>query len=86
MSLAGVTADSSWHFLAATYEAGTMRFYVDGILVDSGTITAMYNYPPVLRIGGVGGRPVVGNLDDARVYTRLLSGTEVQAMYAAGAF
>lgn len=85
-SLVGASADSSWHFLAATYEAGVMRLYVDGALAGSGTIAAMYNYPPVLRIGGVGGRPLSANVDDARVYTRVLSGTEIQDMYAAGAF
>lgn len=86
-SAAGVVIDNSWHFLVATYEAGAMRMYVDGVLTGTGSVSALYGYSTSLRIGGSGaGRPLPAKLDDVRVYTRVLSQAEVAGMYAAGAF
>ena len=64
-----------------------MRLYADGALVQSGALSAtMDTYGTELRIGAYGTRLFNGRIDDARVYTRALSQTEIADLYNAGAY
>lgn len=75
---------SKWHLLTAVYDAGTMYFYVDGVLAGSragpGT---MYNYGTTLGIGSGGSNSWLSNatLSDARVYGRALSQQDITRLY-----
>jgi prepilin-type N-terminal cleavage/methylation domain-containing protein len=88
-SIYGSVMDStSWHFLVGTYQAGTMAFYEDGTLQGTATLTNMYTeYGDTLGIGSGGWSnwEYNGLLDDARVYNRALSASEVSNLYSAGA-
>lgn len=79
---------TNWHLFTATYNAGQMVFYQDGVLMGSATIADMYNYSTRFGIGSSGGSGTysfAGSLDDARVYNKSLSIGEVQSIYKAGA-
>ena len=91
---------SSWTHLAFTYaatssidsQAGGMRLYVNGTLVDSGSTlnhkqfaTASSGVKP-LQLGGKdvvagSGRHFSGSLDEARIYNKSLTAKEVKALY-----
>ena len=71
----------SWTFLAATYDTGILKMYVNGALERTATTT----YVPgpsrgPLRIamgGGGGAHYFAGGIDDVRVYNRALSADEI---------
>ena len=72
--------DGQWRLLTGTYDGTTIKFYVNGVLVDSntqmsGNITNDTGNP--LTIGGW----VPATFDDFRVYNRALSATEIQQLY-----
>ena len=83
----GPATSATWKHIVAVYEAGAMRLYADGQLVGSSTFSAtMFGYGTELRIGAYGTRIFNGKIDDARVYTRALSQTEITDLYNAGAY
>ncbi|MBI3331950.1 hypothetical protein HYZ99_03245 [Candidatus Peregrinibacteria bacterium] len=73
---------NAWSHLAVTYDASSLRLYLNGNLIRStartGSITTS-NDP--LRIGGnaVWGEYFRGQIDEVRIYKRALSATEIQA-------
>jgi hypothetical protein len=79
--------DGSWHHVAAVRTGKTYRLYVDGALVISNS-NAANTAPTYTRLAVAayigGGNPFQGKLDDVRVYSRALSGTEIQAVYNSG--
>ena len=83
----GSTLDTSWHSLVATYQAGAMSFYQDGALQGTATLANMSGYGDTLGIGsgGYASYTFNGLLDDARVYTRGLSASEISNLHTAGA-
>jgi hypothetical protein len=72
---------NAWTHLATTYDGATLRFFVNGVQVNSRT-----GVPPIspsngpLRIGGNGvwGEYFRGLIDDVRIYNRALTATEIQ--------
>lgn len=86
----GVVADE-WHFYAGVYDiaAGKIRLYVDGTLVDEQTSGPGYY---ALHIGvqfGYGFSEfsdswLYGTVDEAAIWTRPLTVTEIGELYAAG--
>lgn len=89
----GPTASSSfqltanrWHHLVATYDGTTMRFYADGVLKASISITT--SIPNSISLTNdlmIGNRNDQtrweGQIDDVRVWSRMLGGGEVEALY-----
>jgi hypothetical protein len=83
-SVAGTTALplNTWTHIAVTYGGGFMRFYVNGVQVSqvaqTGNLTASGN---PLRIGGnaLWGEFFAGQIDDVRIYSRVLAAGEIQA-------
>ena len=65
-----------------------MKYYVNGVLTaanggsDFGTYVAMQNTSTPLEIAGRNGfGKLAGSLDDVRIYSRVLSASEVTAIY-----
>jgi hypothetical protein len=73
-------AVNTWSHLAFTYDGTTMRLYINGTQVASAAETglAMTSASP-LRIGGntIWSEWFAGLIDDARIYNRALTATEV---------
>lgn len=73
---------NTWSHLAVTYGGGFVRFYVNGVLVNSvaatGSIRTSAN---ALRIGGnsVWGEYFAGRIDEVRIYNRALALSEIQS-------
>ena len=79
---------NNWAHVAATYDATTLRLYIDGALVSSvaasGSITTSSG---ALRLGGntIWGEYFDGLIDEVRVYNRALTQAQVQTDMAVGA-
>jgi hypothetical protein len=85
--------DGNWHHLAATYDGTTLKFYVDGSFV--GSSLNQYTggpYPKGATVDYQAGYTTLigsqdifsawsGSMDDLRFYTRILSDSDVQALY-----
>ncbi len=75
-----------WNHVAATWDGTNARLYVNGVLrttvAVSGAGTAVSN----LLVGAESpSRQYLGTIDDARVYNRALSPTEITSLFALGA-
>ena len=80
--------DDSWHFVTVTRSrsAGTIILYMDGVQEASstGTYTGALNAANNIRLGSnpcAPGAVYTGSLDDFIFYNRVLSNTEVTALY-----
>jgi hypothetical protein len=82
--------DGKWHLVVGTWTLSSQILYVDGSSVASAGITGTYSTIDRFCIGAAcsrGGAAVVGftgSIDDARLYNRALSTTEVSILYAEG--
>jgi hypothetical protein len=89
-SVSGATTVSlnTWHHVAGVFDGSTLKVYLDG--VQDGTASVVYapdDGPDVLKIGARGDDATVtfsGRLDDAAVYNRALSATEIKLHYDSG--
>lgn len=79
--------DNAWHYVVATQGSDGMHLYVDGQLADSNTNTLAQAYTGYWRIGGDtswNGAPYfAGTIDEAAVYSTVLSPAAVQAHFQA---
>lgn len=78
---------NTWQFLTASYDpaAGVVNFYMNGQLVESNTQLASRGGYEYFYVGAspFAGRYFEGDIDEVRVYNRVLSEAEVQDLYAA---
>jgi len=77
------TDGSTWMHLAATYDGSTIRLYVNGTQESSASVAITIAANDLdLAIGSQsdGTRLFQGAMDDARVYCRALSPTEIKAL------
>jgi hypothetical protein len=77
------TNGQTWIHVAATYDGSTIRIYINGQL--EGTKSANFqigvnSLPLEIGSGYNGYRSMTGAIDDVRIYTRALSGTEILAL------
>jgi hypothetical protein len=79
--------DTNWHFIAATFESGTLKIYIDGVDKTGsgeGNISSIFESTEPLFIGQENSSSYFnGLIDDVRIYDRALSAEEVMAIYAA---
>ena len=72
---------NTWTHLAASYDGAQIRFYVNGVQVNTLAVSGSYeqNTNP-LWIGGnaLYGEHFKGKLDDLRIYNRALTAAEIQ--------
>ena len=84
-----ITADGLWHHIVGTWDGSTLRVYRDGVegpntisqAIDA--VSGTYN-PYVGRDGEGNAYYFDGGVDDARIYNRALSATEVASLYNLG--
>jgi hypothetical protein len=73
---------NTWSHLAVTYNGSALRLFVNGVLVRSRSVSgAGVTSTGTLRLGGnaVWGEFFSGQLDDVRLYNRVLTASEIQA-------
>ncbi|MCK4781336.1 SipW-dependent-type signal peptide-containing protein [Candidatus Parcubacteria bacterium] len=80
--------DDNWHHITGTYDGSTVKLYVDGAEIPGGTGTTediAYNTED-FYIGSYGtiGYYFSGLIDEVKVYSRALSGSEISDHYNAG--
>ena len=84
--------DGQWHHVAAVYNGTNLFLYVDGTLDATQPATGLIaqdSYPLCLGANaqGPGGLPTLffnGLVDEVSLYSRALTASEIQAIYAAG--
>jgi len=85
--------DNNWHLVAGTYDGTQASLYVDGVLVGStpSSISAIaYGlfdnnlYIGAFSPGCTQNLSFLGSIDEVEVYSRALSQSEIQSIYAAG--
>jgi hypothetical protein len=80
--------DGQFHHLALTFvSGGAVGLYVDGQLQASGTAPVFTFNPNPLRFGSLLDgfwTPLRGLLDEVQIYNRVLSASEIQAIFNAG--
>ena len=79
--------DGEWHHITGTYDGSIVKLYVDGNEISGGTGTAediAYNDED-FYIGSYGtGYYFSGLIDEVKVYTRVLTLSEISEHYQAG--
>lgn len=82
-----------WHMITGTVEGDQAKFYIDGVLMDEQTLSYPFEYnnedPLTLGMHYYNGLttpswtyPLLGVLDDVRIYNRVLSYEEIQILYS----
>ncbi|QQR78757.1 MAG: LamG domain-containing protein [Candidatus Moraniibacteriota bacterium] len=83
----GAVVLNQWTHIVGTYSGGNASIYVNGVLVGGpAAITSApnLNYSAIgSRLDG-GGDYFPGQIDEVRIYNRVLSDTEVKALYNSG--
>ena len=82
---------NAWHMVTGTVEGNKARFYLDGVLMDEATLSNPFEYsntePLALGMHYYDGVPsswayaFLGVLDDVRIYNRVLTQSEITALY-----
>lgn len=86
----GDYTDNDWHHAVITFDrSGNATFYVDGVeigAVDISGRSESFNNSGALTLGSYAGTSgfLNGSLDDVRMYSRVLSATEVAELAAGG--
>jgi len=79
--------DGQWHHVVVTQQPGEQKMYVDGSLAATGTASAQQSYSGYWRLGTDniwdGDRNYIGLIDEAAVYSTVLSAQAVQSHWAA---
>ena len=85
---AAMPGTGAWHHVAATWDGATMKIYIDNVLAGSQAATGAIGTTTLPLI--IGNKSTVstntanvfnGSIDDARVYNRALSASEVTTVY-----
>ena len=79
--------NGQWHHVVVTQQPGEQKMYVDGALVASGTASAEQSYNGYWRLGADniwdGDRHYIGLIDEAAVYSSVLSPQAVVSHWVA---
>jgi hypothetical protein len=84
LSFPTLQAEGEWMHIAAVRQAGEARLYMNGTLVESGTLAGDIGSTSSFMIGNAYdlGSPFVGTIDEVRVFDRALSDSEVKSLYS----
>jgi len=77
--------DTNYHHWVSTYDisSNSRKIYRDGVVVASDTASSSYNGSAILTIGArcCNNDFFHGIIDNVRIYNRVLSSDEIQAIY-----
>ena len=74
VSSSGHVVPNEWHHYAVIYSAGAIKFYRDGVLKDSRTMSSSSSVPDIKAFGiGGGEAPLKGSIDELRVWGKALT-------------
>lgn len=73
----GFVIAGQWHHYAVTFSSGTVKFFRDGVLMASRTLSGAYTLPAVNKFSiGVSGAEMNGSIDEFRVWGSNLGSTD----------
>ncbi len=74
----------AWRFVAVRMDGGQQQVFVDGAEVSSGSLSPVGSTLAPVHIGGAPGIafPLLGALDDLRLYARILSDEELGTVFS----
>lgn len=73
----GFVIAGQWHHYAVTFASGTVKFFRDGVLMATRTISGAYTLPAIENFSiGVSGAEMNGSIDEFRVWGSNLGGTD----------
>ena len=82
----GISLDNNWHHLAATRDANSMKYYIDGIFIGSSP-TPAGSVPPDVICDWILGYGYnfeyqywYGRMDDLRIYNRVITAVEINKL------
>jgi len=79
-----VPAWNGWNHLAATWDGGTLKQYLNGVLVDSvpfsGPVANTFSHLTIGINSGVWSTAFTGALDDIRIYNSALTAAEISEL------
>ncbi|MBS0197651.1 MAG: hypothetical protein JSR77_12930 [Planctomycetes bacterium] len=73
-----------WYFLVGTYDGSAVRFYADGVLLQSNPVSgAISTYATAVRVGRFDnlGSSCPGTIDEVRIFERAISADEVRVLF-----
>jgi hypothetical protein len=79
-----------WHFAAVTYNGSTIRVYLDGVEVGSGSYSGAVSTDSTVAVGlgnlpsGAGNRAFSGALDELAVFNKALTAAEIATLFTTG--
>lgn len=84
-----VIAVGEWHHVVGTYDGAAVRLYIDGVLEGQSAVTLTIDYGTRPVFIGTSGETVFdgklqGIVDEASIYNRALSPTEIADLHTAG--
>ena len=82
-----VATDTRSHHYVGTYSAGTSRFYIDGVLQGSGSVTVQHGNSTVLLGGDPSLNALVflnGQIAETCLWNRALAPSEIRTLYRIG--
>jgi hypothetical protein len=79
--------DGQWHHIVATYKKGEQRLYHNGALISTSSFNQ--DFPTTSSAVYIGGqqlgyyhRPWIGDIDEVRIYNRVLNTSEIWQLYS----
>lgn len=80
-----VSADDTWHHYAITADGTNVHLYRDGALVGTNAFVPNWTSTGGKKffLGGDAAYSLSGHLDDVRIYDRVLSASDIEAVYNA---
>ncbi|MFA6340723.1 MAG: LamG-like jellyroll fold domain-containing protein [Candidatus Paceibacterota bacterium] len=76
----------TWQHFCGVYDGSKLYLYKNGVNVNSGAQSGTIESSGIFRIGSWGlGNFFKGYIDDVRIYSSALSGSEIQKLYVKGA-
>lgn len=74
--------DGNWHLYIGTFDGSIAKIYVDGILKNLETISALETNLELIKIGSDSEMSFFnGLIDDVRIYNRVINVDEISAIY-----
>ena len=79
-----VSSWSGWHHVAGVYNGTRAALFADGTEVNSTDDRSLFTFPVQAYAGGTKASSFNGTIDEARIYSAMLTGYEIRQLYSCG--